>query len=200
MRIAMSIGHGYGNNEFGELLYDPGAINKSTGLTEFEAVKQIGFTLWSMLEYSSVEVVTISSCSLEEKIQIINAEHKREFIELAIEIHLNAPSPSVGVETPAIDAAINGTEVWYYPGSAIGNLAAQHLQVALVKTLGFRNRRIRSNHTLAFLRNTKPAAILTEAAFITHDPVAIALKEGSLVPRIAWGHALGIWNFVEALQ
>lgn len=193
MRVAISVGHGFGYDEMDEYVCDPGAVNEKTGITESEAVGSIRNALRPMLRYSPVEVVEIPRCSLEERIQRINAEHKQGFIELVIEIHLNAPPPPVDVE-------INGTEVWYYPGSVLGNLAAQHLLAALTKTLGFRSRNLCSTHELPFLAETKPAAVLTEAAFITHDPVAIALDEGSLIPRIAWGHALGIWNFAEAIQ
>lgn len=185
-RVAISLGHGFGNL-FGQFIRDPGAVNKKTGISESEAVGSIGNALRAMLKYSPIEVVNIPRCSLMERIRIINSEHQQKAIDLAIEIHLN------GVE----DVRLNGTEVWYYPGSTVGNRAASYLLTALEDTLGFHGRGVRSNHTLAFLRDTKPAAILTEAAFISCDSVAIALDKGSLIPKIAWGHALGIWNFAK---
>ncbi len=196
-RIAISVGHGYrkisGNDQGCDYECDPGAVNKKIGITEFEAVGLIKNALRSMLKFTSIEVVNIPPATLQERIRIIRAEHRRAFIELAIEIHLNSFR----------DKRVNGSEVWHCTGDEEGRLASLHFLEGFKKTLSFRNRGVKKSINLAFLRVLRdqgPVAILTEAAFISNHEVATDLKKGILIQKIAWAHALGIWSFVEGIE
>lgn len=183
MRVAISTGHGFSNTKKSGYAIDPGAVNKGVGITEATAVGRCGSLLMEILRDSPIDAVEIPHCSLQERIQIINVLHKKNPFNLAIEIHLNS----------FYKKSVRGTEVWFCKNSVKGQSAALIMRAAIGEILESKNRGVRSKN-LAFLNDTLPPAIITEAEFISSPIVADELKTGILIQKIAWAHALGIWR------
>lgn len=73
--------------------------------------------------------------------------------ELAVSIHLNAGGGT-------------GTEVWYYTGSAAGQVYANRISKAVADALGLPNRGAKATTGLYWLKHTKATAVLVEVCFV----------------------------------
>ena len=65
----------------------------------------------------------------------------------------------------------------YYPNSTKGKKLAQAIQTALIKTVGLRDRGVKSRDNLCVLSKTKSIAVIVETAFISNPKEAKILEE-----------------------
>lgn len=91
--------------------------------------------------------------------KIVNACNSHS-VDLDISIHFNA-----GVENSNSDGKTTGTEVFTYGTSDIAKTYAERVCDAISK-LGYKNRGVKVNKKLYFLRKTKAPAILIECCFV----------------------------------
>jgi N-acetylmuramoyl-L-alanine amidase len=184
MRVAISMGHAFSDKAGRGYQLDPGYVNEEYRIPESDVVGLCGRLLMDILKYPvGIEATRIPRCSLEERIEIINAMHQINPFDLAVEIHLNAFR----------DHRVRGTEVWYNPNQPGGKEAAGNFAYQISRTLRSRNRGAKSSTRLAFVRNVVPTSVLTESEFLSNSTIAGAVKD-FLIPKIAWGHALTIWG------
>ena len=145
MKICVNAGHCYG--------VDPGAIGQK-GTQEAYITKVIASHVKKYLEGKGYGVVSVSDKSLAKVCQASN-ENKCDYF---ISIHCNA----------AENKAANGTETFYYKGSAKGKKLAQAINDEIVNALRTRDRGIKENTSYYVIKNTKAPAVLVECGFISN--------------------------------
>lgn len=91
--------------------------------------------------------------------KIVNACNAHT-IDLDVSIHFNA-----GARDSAGNGKTTGTEVLVYNAAGAAKQAAERV-CASISSLGFKNRGIKANTSLYFLRKTKAPAMLIECCFV----------------------------------
>lgn len=97
-------------------------------------------------------------------------------VDLDVSIHFNSSS-SVGA---------NGTEVYIYDESSKANTYALNVLNAIC-SLGFRNRGVKVNKKLAFLRQTKAPAMLIECCFVNSQRDIALYSPHEVAAAIVYG-------------
>lgn len=170
MRILVNAGHG------GK---DVGAVNET--LYERDVNKKIAIKLCELL-MNQGHVVTYFQ-QLKSVNDVWQFENKCSY-DLTISIHCNS-----------FNSISCGHEVLYYPSSTKGKNLAQSIQTSLVKTVGLRDRGVKSRDNLCVLSKTKSVAVIVETAFISNPNEAKLLKEN---PEIfAYAIADGVKNYLK---
>lgn len=159
MRVFLNPGHAPNGNP------DPGACGY--GLRECDVTKNVADLVAGYLVAAGVEVVgNLQSDSLHEVVSVSNCTDADVFVS----IHCNACNGSA-----------NGTEVWYFYGSGVGEKLARYIQNQIVDALGTTDRGVKGAkpgvNGLYVLSNTVAVAVLVELAFIDHAGDAQLLRE-----------------------
>lgn len=159
MKVFLNPGHAPNGNP------DPGACG--CGLRECDVAKSVADLVADYLKRAGVEVVgSLQSDSLHE---VVSASNRAD-AEVFISIHCNACNGSA-----------NGTEVWHFYGSGVGETLAQCIQNQIVDALGTVDRGVKGAkpgvNGLYVLSNTDAVAILVELAFIDNESDAALLRE-----------------------
>lgn len=150
MKVALIIGHSF---------EDKGAVNKTTGIQEFDynerLVERIHKTL-STLDNVESEIVYRSTYSgLPTKVNATNAD-------IAIEFHANAHN-----------TLVSGTEMLYWHTSKKGKQLANLFQYAALDALGLSNRGVKAIDSARrgghLLQKTRMPTIICEPFFIDND-------------------------------
>lgn len=153
IKIGLNMGHG--GNDVGAVngtLYERDVNKKIVSFLAKELIA-MGYQIESFQQKSSVnEVVKWAN----------NAE-----LDYLISVHCN----SFNVSTA------NGHEVLYNAGSTKGKKLAQDIQTSLAKTVGLRDRGVKSRDNLCVLKYTKSPAVIVETAFISNPSEAKLLEE-----------------------
>ena len=137
-----------------DLNEDPGAVNKTTGLTEAFVVADIGSKTKKILEKEGHEIYILQNDYLTGLVNEANAWGADTFVS----IHCN------GFTNPQA----NGTETLYYPGSKEGRLLADCIQKRMIDAFGTTDRGSKERLNLYVLNHTAMPAALAETAFITN--------------------------------
>lgn len=203
-RIVLDPGHG-GKDE--------GSSNAALGLKEKALTLDIARRLKPLLEQRGHEVFLTRDrdvfIELSERSQIAN----RLGADLFVSIHFNAAADASarGIETfamtPVGQPSSNSTRFYSsqnntYPGNRVDNwseLAAFHVQQALVGALGGQDRGVRRSR-FAVLRDLNGPGILVEGGFVTHPAEAAALRQPALRQRLAEAYAAGIADYHTMLE
>lgn len=171
VKIGLNIGHG------GK---DVGATNGT--LYERDVNKKIVSFLAKELTMMCYHVETFQqTSSVNEVVKWAN----NAGLDYLISIHCNSFS-----------STSQGHEVLYYPTSTQGKKLAQAIQISLVKTIGLRDRGVKSRNNLAVLNYTKMPTALVETAFISNPNEAKLLKEKP--DLFAKAIAIGIQNYLKS--
>ena len=152
MRILINAGHGG---------RDTGAVNGN--LYERDVNKNIAMKLCELLMGEGHAITYFQQTKSVN--DVWQFENKCSY-DLTISIHCNS-----------YNSTSNGHEVLYYPNSTKGKKLAQAIQTSLVKTIGLRDRGVKSRDNLCVLSKTKSVAIIVETAFISNPNEAKLLKE-----------------------
>ena len=152
MKIALVVGHRKGS---------PGAVNKTTGISEFAFNKDLAEFIKTTMQFCEVEVVYRDSyMGLPGKVN----ELKPDFV---ISLHCNAYEPEPG------KPRASGTETLYYHNSSKSKKLATMLQDKTVACLGLKNRKIKPRHVEDrggyLLKNTNAPGVIAEPFFIDND-------------------------------
>lgn len=160
-KVFLSAGHGGS---------DPGAC--AYGMKEKDINLNIMLACKEELERHGVTVV----CSRTKDENDPVAEEVREAnasgADIAIDFHTNA-------------AKGDGSETYYYTGSANGKRLAQ-LCEKYTQTIGQNSRGVKPTTSLWFVKGTKMTAVLCECAFIDND------KDNDIIDTVAEQRAFGV--------
>lgn len=153
IKIGLNIGHG--GKDTGAVngtLYERDVNKKIVSFLAKELIT-MGYQIESFQQKSSVnEVVKWAN----------NAE-----LDYLISVHCNSFTQSTAC----------GHETLFSEGSIKGEKLAQSIQTSLVKTIGLRDRGVKSRNNLAVLNYTKMPAVIVETAFISNPSEAKLLEE-----------------------
>jgi N-acetylmuramoyl-L-alanine amidase len=161
MRIAINAGHCPG--------LDSGAVGQ-TGQQEAEVVRYIANKVCGYLQDVGYETLFIQENELQD---ICNASNNFN-ADLFISIHCNA----------ATNDQAQGTETWYFDGSAKGESLAQCIQRQIIDSLQTVDRGVKDavphKNGLYVLSNTDATSILVECGFISNaeDECMLASEKG----------------------
>jgi N-acetylmuramoyl-L-alanine amidase len=164
----------------------PGAVNPTTGLSEFAFNEPVSLKVAEMLQHSPhVRVIRVYRREYRDLPGDIN-ELRPDFV---IEIHANASA----------DHTASGSECLYYYASDAGAELAAVLQRHLLEELGLSNRGVHGIHVDDrggyLLRHTKAPAVIAEPFFIDNDE---DLKRTVRFDLVA-GYARAIEEFARPL-
>lgn len=146
MKIFLNPGH--------SLKYDPGAIG-ANGTKECEINAEIVKATAEKLKAAGHTVTVYQQKKrLADVAEMANASKAALFVS----IHCNS----------AVNRNAHGTECWYYTGCPTGKRFATKIQLEIVKTLGTRDRGVKTSRSLYVLRKTTMPAVLVETGFLSN--------------------------------
>lgn len=163
---------------------EPGAVHQP--LTEAMIVLEIGRHVREQLIFNFIDCLLtrsgpIDTDDLDFRARLANDEQA----DLFVSIHCNSFESDTA----------NGVEVFHFPGSKMGQAAAQCIQNALVKGTGMRDRGVK---TAAFyvLKNTDCPAVLVECGFLSNPTDRKLLVASNGRQRIARAITTGIVDYI----
>lgn len=115
-------------------------------------LRQLGHTVYD----TTCENGTSKADVLTKIVKLCNARN----VDLDVSIHFNA-----GANDTAGNGKITGTEVYIYSGSSKAKTYAAKVCTAIA-SLGFKNRGVKVNSNLYFLKHAKAPAMLIECCFV----------------------------------
>lgn len=185
MKIGLNAGH--------DINLDLGAINQTVGIDEAHVVREIALMAKTMLEGFGHEVVFIQDnnlCGEEGDFQdSVCGKLNSTQTDVNVSLHCNAWGGA--------DNGACGTEVYYWPTSAKGELLAKMLLANIVR-VGFAERGIKDGKWLGFIKKTNATSVLVEIGFIRHPHDAGLLQYEKT--SIAYAIAEAINNFFKEAQ
>lgn len=107
---------------------------------------------------------------------------------LAVSIHQNSYS----------DAAVHGSQVFYYTHSTEGKEAAAIMQEALLLADPDNMRQEKANDTYYFLKRTEVPTIIVECGFLSNPEEAARLSEKDYQEKIADAIVSGVEKYLES--
>jgi len=170
-----------------------GAENKKHELTEYMLTEPLVAIIEKLFkeqmpEHELIVLNLDDGDKLSAAIKRVNEEHEKEEIVLAIEAHFNA----------AKNKNWHGCEVLYASGN--GYVLADKLNRKISEHTGEKYRRVfnplddkKENESISsyikgFIHKTKPWALISEAAYLSHDASAEKLKQEYYLEKIAQAH------------
>lgn len=172
---------------------DPGAINKSLGVTEAQVTLDICKRLYEILKAQGWNVVMTrtqdvdltyagSSASAELGARVKVANDARA--DLFISIHCNS----------SVSPNSNGTSIHYYKQSDY--VLASELQAPLLSCTGRPNRGVQPNRFYVLVHSRMPA-VLVETAFLSNPTEGQLLSDPAFRQKIAEGLAQGLRSYAS---
>ncbi|AJD26242.1 N-acetylmuramoyl-L-alanine amidase family protein [Clostridium botulinum CDC_297] len=166
--------------------YDSGAVGP-TGVKEKDITLKVALKLGKILENNGVNVIytrtsdnvswpSNESQDLAARVAIANSNNT----DLYVSIHANS-----------FNGSANGTETYYYNGSAKGKEAAEAVQKELVNAIGLYDRGTKTAGYYV-LKNTISPSILVELGFIDNRNEEILLNSDWFQEKCAEAIAKGI--------
>ncbi|NCI22284.1 N-acetylmuramoyl-L-alanine amidase [Clostridium botulinum] len=166
--------------------YDSGAVGP-TGIKEKDVTLKVALKLGKILENSGVNVIytrtsdnvswpSNESQDLAARVAIANNNNT----DLYVSIHANS-----------FNGSANGTETYYYDGSAKGKETAEKVQKELVNSIGLYDRGVKTAGYYV-LKNTISPSILVELGFIDNRNEEILLNSDWFQQKCAEAIAKGI--------
>lgn len=156
--VAVVVGHRPGS---------PGAVNQTSGVSEFEYNDDVANALCDALKLHDLEPVLVYRDTYQELPNKINALAP-DFI---ISLHCNSFS----------DTTVSGSEVLYYHTSTNSKALASIVQSKVTQALGLNDRGIKSctseDRGGYLLRYTSAPCVIVEPAFISNDSDFSILNE-----------------------
>lgn len=176
-RVVLDAGHG------GK---DPGAVGS---VIEKQVTLDVALRVRALLEAAGVDVILTRDGDRE-----LHASKNTDLnlragmgsgANLFVSIHVNAMAASGALKG-------YGIETWWNPNHPGSAGLATVLQAHMVDVTGASSRGLRSNRSLAVLRENRVPAALVEIGFTSHPVDGLNLKDGNYLDRVALGIARGI--------
>lgn len=169
--------------------HDPGAVAKSTGMTEKALNLMVSKKVQERLLAEGYEVLMTRESDtypqLKERAVLANSNEA----DLFISIHCNAGG----------NPATNGIETLYYP-SADNKQSADIFRAELVRISGATDRGLRKRPDLVVLNSTKVPAVLLELGYMTNAAELQRLSDDAYQERLAEGIVNGIKQYLQSLD
>ncbi|KEF34181.1 N-acetylmuramoyl-L-alanine amidase [Deinococcus sp. RL] len=178
-RVVLDAGHG------GK---DPGAVGS---IVEKEVTLDVALRVRDFLQAAGVDVVLTRDSDRHlhpDKVTDLSLRAgmgKAPGTELFVSIHVNAMDAGAALRG-------YGIETWWQNNHPLSSSLAGLLQQHLVETTGAYSRGLRSNRSLAVLRESRIPAALVEIGFASHPVDGLNLKDTHYLDRVALGIARGI--------
>lgn len=144
MKIGVNIGH-YGTTGAEKLL------------SEVKCCTDINGYLVPYLKAAGHEVIECNDATYPDYVSATKLANKYN-LDLVISLHCNSATNSLA----------NGTEVLYYTGNQKTKYVSGTLSEAVSNAIGTQNRGAKARGDLYILNNTKAAAVLVEAFFVSN--------------------------------
>lgn len=166
MRVYINPGH--------DIVYDPGAVNMTTGLREADVAAAIGEKVKYYLEAAGCEVKLLQSDNL-----YYDSVYPDRDVAVCADANAWPADVFVSLHCNAFNKSARGTEVeCYSEGSAAGTLA-KCIRSQIVNSLNTIDRGVKEMPKLVVLKHTAMPAVLVEMAFIDNDADAALLTQRS---------------------
>ncbi len=143
----------------GHSLTHPGAVNPTSGMSEFEFNNRLAQRISEML----------ADCPAVD----VSLVYRRNYRELPADINRLKPDYCLSLHCNAFDTTASGTQILYYHTSAAGKALAEMLQRELVDCLGLFDRGVvavrdneRGSHLLKY---TQAPCVIAEPFFIDNN-------------------------------
>lgn len=166
MRVYINPGH--------DVVYDPGAVNVTTGLREADVAAAIGEKVKYYLEAAGCEVRLLQSDNL-----YYDSDHPDRNVAVCADANAWPADVFVSLHCNAFNGTARGTEVECYRVNTQSGTLANCIQGQIVRSLGTVDRGIKERPDLIVLRCTEMPAVLVEMAFIDNDADAALLTQRS---------------------
>ena len=146
MKIAIVIGHS---------IRHPGAVNKHSGVTEYEYNEQLA-TIIKTISRLDIEII-----------------YRHSYVGLPKKINKKNPDYIISLHCNAYNTKASGTETLYYYKSKKGKILAERMQSAMLDALFLTDRGIKAKTTDDrggyLLKYTKAPCVILEPFFIDND-------------------------------
>jgi len=183
--IAIDAGHGG---------VDPGAVGYS-GTMEKDINLQLAKKLKTLLEEAGATVIMTrktDDCYSEVKKEDLDARAKL-VSDGDADIFLSLQCNSLKEEK------WHGSQVFYYPGSALGEKLATLVQQGLSDELRNSDRKALSHNEIYILRALSIPAVVVEAGFLSNPEEEALLMEDAYQSRVVYGIYCGIIEYYKFL-
>ncbi|MBB5235610.1 N-acetylmuramoyl-L-alanine amidase [Deinococcus budaensis] len=166
---------------------DPGAV---AAVTEKQVNLDVALRVRNLLKAAGVDAVLTRDSDREL--------HPSKNTDLELRAGMGTPGTQlfVSIHVNAMDASTAlrgyGVETWWNPNHPLSSTLAGLLQKNMVETTGAFSRGLRSNRSLAVLRNSRIPAALVEIGYASHPVDGLNLKDANYLDRVALGIAQGI--------
>ena len=136
---------------------DPGAVNKSTGITEADIVLEAGTMVAKYLRAAGCEVMVLQSNNLNGEASGENVCAIANYwpADIFVSLHCNA-----------FNGTAKGTETCVYSLTGEAAKLGQCIQNQIVNSIGTVDRGLKERPWLIVLKHTNMPAVLVEIAFI----------------------------------
>lgn len=171
-RIGIDMGHGYNDKTH---LFDNGASNSNTGVTERNCIEHCGKLLATELEELGAGVLLLTNDNTQTRMSL--TDRYRAFEEFgadaAVSLHFNSYH----------DSDVQGTETLWR--EEISKDLAQCLQDGMVNKIGMIDREIKHRPRLTVIASKKIPTALTEGFFVSNNGITRDnyKQQSSLVAR-----------------
>ncbi|WP_104991609.1 N-acetylmuramoyl-L-alanine amidase [Deinococcus sp. NW-56] len=178
-RVVLDAGHG------GK---DPGAVGS---VIEKQITLDVALRVRELLRAAGVDVVLTRDGDRElhsDKVTDLNLRAgvgRAQGTQLFVSIHVNALDAKTALRG-------YGIETWWNGNHPLSSSLAGLLQQHMVDVTGAYSRGLRSNRSLAVLRENSVPAALVEIGFASHPVDGLNLKDTHYLDRVALGIAQGI--------
>lgn len=166
MRVYINPGH--------DIVYDPGAVNMTTGLREADVAAAIGEKVKYYLEAAGCEVRLLQSDNL-----YYDSDHPDRNVAVCADANAWPADVFVSLHCNAFNGTARGTEVECYNENSQGGTLAKCIQSQIVNSLRTIDRGAKEMPELIVLKHTSMPAVLVEMAFIDNAADAALLTQRS---------------------
>lgn len=181
-RIWLDAGHGKvpGGKD------DPGAIGRNTGLKEKDLNLKVTLEVQRLLQAAGATVLMTRTGDegpdFTDRAALVNA--MKPAVDLFVSVHHNS----------AVSTATRGTETYHWTTHAKSQKAAEVLHAAILKGLGFPDRRVRLEK-FNVIRETLVPAVLLELGYLSHPEEELLLALPTYPAKAANAIRNGIFDY-----
>ena len=190
-KICVVIDAGHGGD-------DPGKVGIN-GAKEKDINLQIAMLVKQFLEENDIEVVMTRE-SDEGLYDADTSNKKVQDMKRRIGLIEEAkPMVTVSIHQNSYpEEYVHGAQVFYYTGSARGELLAECIQAQFVERVDAENnRRIKANDSYYLLKKTDVPIVIVECGFLSNSAEAEALCSPEYQERVAWALHMGILQYLN---
>ena len=158
-----------------------GAVGLLKESTEARKVKSEVIKLLKQLGHTVYDCTVDNGTSSQDVLNRIIAKCNNHIVDLDVSIHFNA-----GAKDSSGNGQTAGTEAYIYSGNSKAKNSATAICKAIAE-LGFKNRGVKVNSNLYFLRKSKSPAVLIECCFVDDKDDTTLYNYQKMAEAIVYG-------------